>query len=309
MLGFTLLVAVLTSILCGLAPALHSSSRDLANRLREAGRGLAGSTRQAIVRKSLVVLEVALALMLLAGASLLVRTFVTMRQLDLGFSADKLLTLRVPLPARRYPEPARKIAFFRELLDRVGALPGVTAVGLNTGLHPFGNMWTAADVVGTPASTEPVEVHQIGGAYTNALDIRLESGRLLTDSELNTAQPVAVVNSRFVATRFNGRPPLGQIVRLPRLQSPPFPVRNEAFQVVGVVHDVLNEGLERADSGSTCGSAAGVADFIVIHNPPIQLAYAARHHGQVHVTAEPAVHSQDAGRALEGERAPRRNST
>ena len=246
MLGFTLLVAVLTSVFCGLAPALHSSSRDLANRLREAGRGLAGSTRQAIVRKSLVVLEIALALMLLAGASLLVRTFVTMRQLDLGFPADRLLTLRVPLPARRYPEPARKIAFFRELLDRVGALPGVTAAGLNTGLHPFGNMRTAADVAGTPASTEPVEVHQIGGAYTTALDIRLESGRLLTDSELNTAQPVAVVNSRFVATRFNGRPPLGQIVRLPRLQSPPFSVRNEAFQVVGVVHDVLNEGLSNA---------------------------------------------------------------
>ena len=107
-------------------------------------------------------------------------------------------------------------------------------------------MWTAADVVGTPASTEPVEVHQIGGAYTTALDIRIESGRLLTDGELNTAQPVALVNSRFVATRFNGRPPLGQIVRLPRLQSPPFSVRNEAFQVVGVVHDVLNEGLANA---------------------------------------------------------------
>ena len=283
-LGFTLLVAVLTSIFCGLAPALHSSSRDLANRLREAGRGLAGSTRQAIVRKSLVVLEVALALMLLAGASLLVRTFVTMRQLDLGFSADKLLTLRVPLPARRYPEPARKIAFFRELLDRVGAVPGVTAVGLNTGLHPFGNMRTAADVVGTPASTEPVQVHQIGGAYTNALDIRLESGRLLTDSELNTAQPVAVVNSRFVATRFNGRPPLGQIVRLPRLQSPPFSVRNEAFQVVGVVHDVLNEGLSNAPIPEIYVpySAAGVADLIVIRTPADPAGLTRAIIGQVH---------------------------
>jgi hypothetical protein len=145
-------------------------------------------------------------------------------------------------------------------------------------------MRTAADVVGTPASSEPVQVHQIGGAYTNALDIRLESGRLLTDSELNTAQPVAVVNSRFVATRFNGRPPLGQIVRLPRLQSPPFSVRNEAFQVVGVVHDVLNEGLSNAPIPEIYVpySAAGVADLIVIRTPADPAGLTRAIIGQVH---------------------------
>jgi predicted permease len=268
-LGFTLVIAGLTSILCGLAPALHSSGRDLANRLREAGRGLAGSSRQAVVRKSLVVFEVALALMLLAGASLLVRTFVTMRNVDLGFSPDRLLTLRVPLPARRYPEPARKVAFFRELLDRLSALPGVTAAGLNTGLHPLGNMRVAADVVGTPASTNPVEVHQIGGTYTAALDIRLVSGRLLGASELNTAQHVALVNQRFVMTRLDGRPPLGQIVRLPRLRQPPFSVGDDAFQIVGVVHDVLNEGLANPVIPEIYipYSAAGVADLVVVRTP------------------------------------------
>jgi putative ABC transport system permease protein len=268
-LGFTLLVAGLTSVICGLAPALHSSGRDLANRLREAGRGLAGSSRQAFVRKGLVVLEIALALMLLAGASLLVRTFVTRRNVDLGFPADRLLTLRVPLPVRRYPEPASKVAFFRELLDRVGALPGVTAVGLNTSLHPLGNMWTAAEVTGTRASTEPVEVHQIGGAYTTALDIHLQSGRLMTPNELNTAQPVALVNSRFVATRFEGRPPLGQMVRLPRLKSPPFSVATDTFQVVGVVQDVLNDGLARPliPEIYVPYSAAGLAELIVVRTP------------------------------------------
>ena len=135
--------------------------------MREAGRGLAGSTRQAIVRKSLVVLEVALALMLLAGASLLVRTFVTMRQRrSRAFQPTDCSRCACRSPPAAIRSPRGKIAFFRELLDRVGALPGVTAVGLNTGLHPFGNMRTAADVAGTPASTEPVQVHQIGGAYT-----------------------------------------------------------------------------------------------------------------------------------------------
>jgi putative ABC transport system permease protein len=283
-LGFTLLVAVLTSIFCGLAPALHSSGRDLANRLREAGRGLAGSSTQAFVRKSLVVFEVALALMLLAGASLLVRTFVTMRNVDLGFPADRVLTLRVPLPARRYPDPPRRVAFFRELLDRLNALPGVTAAGLNTGLHPLGNMWTAADVVGTHASAEPVEVHQIGGAYTNALDIRLESGRLLTESELNTGQPVAVVNSRFVTARFEGRPPIGQIVRLPRLKSPPFSVGNDAFQIVGVVHDTLNAGPANPVIPEIYVpySAAGFAELVVVRAPADPASLTRAIVGQVH---------------------------
>jgi putative ABC transport system permease protein len=283
-LGFTLLVAVATSIICGLAPALHSSSRDLASRLREAGRGLAGSSKQAFVRKSLVVLEIALALMLLAGASLLVRTFLTMRNVDLGFPADRVLTLRVPLPAARYPGPAKRIAFFRELLDRVGALPGVTAVGLNTGLHPLGNMRTAAEVAGTRTSTEPVEVHQIGGAYTTALDIRLQSGRLLTDGELNSAQPVALVNSRFVATRFEGRPPLGQIVRLPRLKSPPFSVANDTFQVVGVVQDVLNVGLANPliPEIYVPYSAAGFADLMVVRSPADPTSLTRAIIGQVH---------------------------
>jgi putative ABC transport system permease protein len=265
-LAFTLAVAALTSIFCGLAPALHSSGRDLAGRMREASRGLAGTSKQAGLRKSLVVFEVALALMLLAGASLLVRTFVTMQKVDLGFPADRLLTMRVPLAARRYPDTARRIAFFRELLDRVGALPGVTAVGLNTGLHPLGNMWTAAEVAGAPPSSEPVEVHQIDGAYTAALDIRLASGRFFTRSELNAAQPVALVNDRFVTTRLDGRPPIGQMVRLPRLKSPPFLVKDDAFQIVGVVHDVLNQGLAEPVMPEIYVpfAAAGVADLLVV---------------------------------------------
>jgi putative ABC transport system permease protein len=265
-LAFTLVVAAATSIFCGLAPALHSSGRDLAGRLREAGRGLAGSSKQATLRSGLVVFEVALALMLLVGASLLVRTFVAMQEVDLGFPADRLLTLRVPLPARRYPDPPRRIAFFRELLDRVATLPGVTAVGLNTGLHPLGNMSTVADVAGAPPSAEPVQVHQIGGAYTTALNIRLGSGRLLTGSELNTGPPVAMVNDRFVATRLDGRPPLGQIVRLPRLKQPPFSIKDDAFQIVGVVHDVVNEGLANPVIPEIYVpfAAAGVAELVVV---------------------------------------------
>jgi putative ABC transport system permease protein len=242
-LAFAVIVSAVTSVVCGLAPALQSSKTDLVSSMREAGRGLTGSSRQALLRKTLVVVEVALALMLLAGSSLLVRTFAAMQRVDLGIPTDQLLTMRIPLPARHYPDAPKRAAFFQELLGRVRAVPGVQAVGLNTGLHPIGNMGATAELAGLPPNTEPVIVHQINADYTAALGIRLASGRLFTDSDVDGAHAVALVNERFVRTRLEGRPPLGQIVRLPRLAQPPFSFPNAAFQIVGVVHDTINRGL------------------------------------------------------------------
>ncbi|HKC89062.1 MAG TPA: ABC transporter permease, partial [Blastocatellia bacterium] len=145
---FTVLVSGLTSILFGLAPALHTSASDLANPLREAGRGLQGGSRQALLRKGLVVAEVALSLMLLVGAGLMMRTFMAVQDVELGFRTDRLLTMRVPLPDQRYPDRERRVAFFQELLRRVSVVPGVQAVGLNTGMHPMGNFGAPVEVVG-----------------------------------------------------------------------------------------------------------------------------------------------------------------
>jgi putative ABC transport system permease protein len=269
---FTLVISALTSVLCGLAPALHSSRRDLASAMREAGRGLAGSRRQAWLRKTLVIGEVALSLMLLAGSSLLVRTYLAIQDVDLGFRTDRLLTLRVPLPARNYPDAARRVAFFQDLIGRIGRLPGVAAVGLNSGLHPFGNMWTLAEVSGAPPSNEPVQVHQVNAAYTAALGIRLASGRTLTDRDITSVAPVALVNERFARTRLEGRPAIGQIVRLPRFTQPPFGLKDDAFQIVGVVHDALNRGVAELPMPELYipFSAAGVASLLVVrteHDP------------------------------------------
>ena len=240
---FAIVVSAVTSVICGLAPALQSSSTDLVSSMREAGRGLSGSTRQAILRKTLVVVEVALALMLLAGSSLLVRTYAAMQNVEWTVPPERLLTMRVPLPATNYPDAARRIAFFNDLLPRVAAVPGVEAVGLNTGLHPVGNWRLPVEVSGMPANTEPVLIHQINPTYTTTLGIRLGSGRLFTDSDVISNQRVALVNERFVRTRLENRPPLGQVVRLPGLKQPPFALPDVAFQIVGVVHDTLNQGL------------------------------------------------------------------
>jgi putative ABC transport system permease protein len=240
---FTLSVSALTSVICGLAPALHTSGRDLANSMREASRTLAGSSRQAFVRKGLVVAEVALSLMLLAGSSVLLRGFLTISRAELGVPPEKLLTLRVPLPAERYPDAARRIAFFKELLPRMREVPGVAAVGLTSGLHPLGNMRTPVEVIGEPPISDPVQAHHVSADYTKALGIRLAAGRLLTEFDVDAAQPVVLVNERFVRTRLNGRAPLGQMVKLWRLKDPPFKLENDSFQIVGVVHDTLNAGL------------------------------------------------------------------
>ena len=240
---FALAVSALTSVVCGLAPALQGSSADLIGAMREAGRGLAGSSRQSILRKSLVVIEVALALILLAGSSLLVRTYAAMQGVDIGYPPDRVLTMRVPLPARDYPDAPKRIAFFNELLSRLSSVPGVQSAGVNIGLHPLGSMQTPVDVVAAPPSTEPVAIHQVSAGYLDTLGIRLTSGRQFTETDVNGAQPVALINERFARTRLENRSPLGRTVKIPRLKQPPYNAQNDSFQVVGVVRDTLNRGL------------------------------------------------------------------
>jgi predicted permease len=241
---FALLVSLLTSIVFGLAPALHTCTRDLANPLREAGRGLAGGARQAFLRKGLVIAEVALSLMLLVGASLMIRTFLAMQEVQLGFRADRLLTLRVPLSEQQYPDPQQRNAFFQELIGRVGALPGIVAVGLNTSVHPFGNWTVKVEVSGSSQpDSRAVVLHQINTDYTKTLGIPLVEGRLFAESDVNNRRHLALVNQAFVRTRLEGQEPLGRVVRVPALGQAPFALEDDSVQIVGVVKDTLNRGI------------------------------------------------------------------
>jgi predicted permease len=242
-LMFALAISALTAVVCGLAPALQTANRDLARAMREAGRSLAGRSRQALVRKAFVVAQVALSLVLLAGSAVLLRTFATMSSVDLGYEPDRILTLRVPLPQQRYPDRERRVTFFDDLLQRVGAVPGVAAVGLNTGLHPLGNLWSTADVTGEAPRTEPVQVHQINAGYVQTFGLQLLSGRVLTATDVSTARRLALVNETFVRARIATRPALGNVVRLARLAQPPYGLDAGGFEIVGVVRDTRNTGL------------------------------------------------------------------
>ncbi|MGH9673499.1 MAG: ABC transporter permease, partial [Bryobacteraceae bacterium] len=241
---FALGVSALTSIIFGLAPALHVSTPQLANPLKETGRAVTAGLRQKLLRGGLVVSEVGLSMILLVGAGLMIRTLMAMQDVPLGIRAGNVLTMRVPLTPQRYPEVAQRNAFIRELVERVAVTPGVAAAGVNTFVHPFGNFTTPIEVVGsTTPDDRPVTVHQINPGYLNVMGIGLVQGRVFTESEATTGQRLAVVNEMFVRRYLDGRPALGQIVRAPLLKRPPFRMADDSFQITGVVRDTLNRSL------------------------------------------------------------------
>jgi len=242
-LWFTLALSFLTAVLFGMAPAWHSSKLELVESLKSGGRSASSSRRQAALRDGLVVAEVALATMLLVGASLMLRTLFALQEIDLGIRPARLLTMRIPLPESRYPDAARRAAFLRELLERVRALPSVAAAGVNSGVHPFGGWSLPVEIPGGTADTRPVVIHQVSADYTRALGIPLLQGRNFSQAELDGALRVALVNQAFVRRYLDGREPVGQVVRLPRTKLPPFNQADDAFSVVGVVRDTLNRSL------------------------------------------------------------------
>ncbi len=217
--------------------------------MKDTGRGVSGGFRRTVLRHGLVVAEVALSLMLLVGASLMIRTLLAMQNVDLGIRTDRLLTMRVPLSDQRYPDPARRIAFFEDLLHRVSAVPGVAAVGLNTFMHPFGNLEAPVEVPGNAQrDTRSVVIHQINQDYTKALGIALLQGRLFTENEVAAKHHVALANQAFVRRYLSAGDALGRIVRIPLLRDASFKVADDSVQIVGVVKDTLNENLTRAIS-------------------------------------------------------------
>ncbi|MGH9314061.1 MAG: ABC transporter permease [Vicinamibacterales bacterium] len=207
---FTLAVSAATAVVFGLAPAVHACRRDVVRALHASSRGLGGGAAQAFLRKGLVVGEVALSLVLLAGASLMVRALLAVQRADLGFRSERILTMRVPLPEARYPDPARRSAFFEELLSRVSALPGVAAAAVNTGLHPLGNLALPVEIAGgAQESAQPVVIHQVSARYLGAFGIPLVTGRAMNDSDISARRQVALVNETFARTRLADRAALG----------------------------------------------------------------------------------------------------
>src|SRR6202035_2621067 len=244
-LFFTLGLALATGLLFGLAPALRTSRTDTQQVLREGGRSGAADRSGASLRRGLVIVEIALALALLAGAGLLVRSFARLAGVDPGFRPDHLLTFRLSLPEAKYKTPESQAAFFDEVLGRLAAAGGVRALGA-TSVLPFGGSWSTGglNVEGyQPPPNQPGawgDIRIVTPGFFQALGVPLLKGLPFTAENGPEAVPVAVVDEEFVRRYWPRTDPLGKRVAFPA--NPGQPTR--WMQVIGVVGHTKHEGLD-----------------------------------------------------------------
>jgi predicted permease len=242
---FSLGIAGITAILFGLAPALQTARRDLVEPLKDSGKGVSGGFRRGKLRNTLVVVEVALSLVLLAGAGLLMRTFVALQEVDLGLNPDSILVARLPLPRGQYKTAADKQRFFRQLLPRLYALPGIVAATETSTLPPYGGIGSEIEIGGKTHAEKWEAMFQLcSEGYFPTLGLRLLRGRVLSEAEVNDARKVAVVNQTLVTKYFGKEDPIGRQIKISMLETAPDPVKDPVFEVVGVIADAKNQGIQ-----------------------------------------------------------------
>src|SRR5262245_19264026 len=239
-LGFTVGITLLTTLLTGLAPALQSSKPNLTYSLKEGGQQ-GGVGQGGRIRGALVVAEVALALVLVVGAGLMVRSFRQLQQVDPGFDPNNVLSLSVSLPDSKYPEGAQGQAFFEQAEQRIRRLPGVIAVGSTTVPALKGANWTSdATIEGRPPEDYPREIRHkvITPDYFRAMGVRLLKGRFFNESDNNKSQPVIIVNATLARRHFPNEDPIGK-----RLKFSKPTVQSQWQTIIGVVNDEKQDGL------------------------------------------------------------------
>jgi putative ABC transport system permease protein len=242
-LAFTASLSLATGLLFGLFPALRVSAITLSDSLKEGARNISAS--HDTFRKALAASEIALSLVLLAGAGLLVRSFSKLYGIDPGFRSDHLLTMDIGLPSAKYPEGTDKpLAFYRDLLGRISALPGVERAGAVNVLPLGANFDTAGTepegFVHGPGEMPYPERYIVTPGYLAAVGIRLVRGRLLTEADHENAPLVVLISNTAAERWWPHQDPIGRRVKVPGFDYQPQPWRT----VVGVVQDVKQAGLD-----------------------------------------------------------------
>jgi predicted permease len=244
-LGFALVVSLLTGVVFGLVPALQAGGCDANESLKESSRSLTGSARGRRFRGALVVAEVALSLVLLAAAGLTLKSFVYLLGGDLGLDPEHVLTMRVLLPHHKYPTDSQQLAFSNQSIDRLKSLPGVKSVGTVTFL-PLSGWWGSRGVSlagqSTPDGHPRTAVwSSVTPDYFRALGIPLVRGHLFTDQDGQGSGPVAIISKSLARQLMpNGDDAVGQQISVGGLK--------DRVEVVGIVGDVHQLGMT---SGST----------------------------------------------------------
>jgi putative ABC transport system permease protein len=243
---FSLAVAIVTSLIFGLMPAIQTARKDLVEPLKDSGKGVGSGFRGGRMRNGLVVTEIALSLVLLAGSGLLIRTFIALQRVDLGLNPDNILVARLPFPRGTYKTAAEKQRFFQAVLPKLQALPGVVAATETSTLPPYGGIDTELDIPGKTHAEKWRGVFQlVSEGYAQTLGLRVTRGRMLSADDVNGARKVGVVNQTLVKRYFGEEDPIGREVKLSMLETfPEGAVPNPVFQIVGVIADAKNDGIQ-----------------------------------------------------------------
>ncbi len=239
---FTLAVSLGTGLLFGLLPALRASRGDAASALQQGARS--SSTRGGSrMRRGLVMGEVALAVVMLSGAGLLMRSLLSLSQIDIGFDDARILTARINLPPLNYPTDAKAIALVQQVEERVKGIPGVVGAG-TMGWTPVvggGGTWSIVidgKEVKEIAQAPSADPQQVTPGFFGTLGIRIVRGRAFTEQDREDAPPVAIINEAMAKLLWPGQDPVGHTLRMFGPQSP-------WVTIVGVARDILSRGVEK----------------------------------------------------------------
>jgi putative ABC transport system permease protein len=243
--AFALLVSLVTAVVFGLLPAKRTADQAPAESLTSVGRSTS-SRHHDRVRNLLIISDVALALVLLAGAGLMTKSFVRIMRVDPGFDQKHTLAFSVDTWGEKYKDDDSQVQFFQDVLDRISALPGVDSAGLTSQLPLGGNldrygMHIVDKPHANPADDPSADRYSVSPNYFKAMRIPLFAGRIFTHDDRKNTQPVVIINETFAKQIWQGEDPIGKLIRMGDPKSP-------AKVVVGVVGDVLHEGLDAPHS-------------------------------------------------------------
>jgi putative ABC transport system permease protein len=246
MLGFTFLVALITGILFGTWPALDASRGDVNATLKAGGRGNAGSVSRRRGHSILVVSEIALSFVLLVGAGLLLRSFLSLQRVSSGVQSppEQVLSMRISPPRARYGDEKSIVAFYDRLLERVQAIPGVESASVSDGLPPnrqadYDTFVVEGQTLPAGQSNPAITISNVGPDYFSTLGVQLANGRFFAPSDTAHSSLVAMVSETFVRQFLGGRNPIGTHIKA----SGEYP-GNPWWEIVGVVGDLKYTGLD-----------------------------------------------------------------
>ena len=239
-LGFTLLMSLITGVIFGLAPALQASKTNINESLKEGGRSATSGSGTRRVSKVLVIGEIAISLMLLISAGLMIKSFLQLRAINPGFDAHNLLTMQIALPPSKYPEEAQQIQFVEQLTARIAGIPGVKAVGMSNGLPLGRGSETPYLVEGQPPLTpdqQPIAVEfGVSPGYFSAMGIPILKGRAFTENDTANTPKVIIIDQEMARKAFPNQDPIGKRF---------IPLAGAPHEIVGVVANVKHYGLEK----------------------------------------------------------------